>query len=205
MQRVFLIFAVAFIALMAGVLFYAGHLPFKAARTSATASDTAKETVAVNEAVYPEFTLVDLEGNSRSFDEWSGKHRLVNFWATWCAPCRREIPLLKEFQQAHEQSGFQIIGIAVDFAEDVARYAVEADFNYPILIGQEDAMAVAESSGIEFIGMPFTMIVAADGELLNAHLGEIVAGDLEHIVKVLTMLDAGEIDRQAARQALNFL
>jgi thiol-disulfide isomerase/thioredoxin len=205
MQRVFLIFAVAFIALMAGVLFYAAHLPIKASRTNAAAPGTTADTVTVDEAVYPEFTLVDLDGKSRSFDEWSGKHRLVNFWATWCAPCRREIPLLKAFQEEHEQSGFQIIGMAVDFPEEVARYAVETDFNYPILIGQEDAMAVAETSGIEFIGMPFTMIVAADGELLNAHLGEIVAGDLEHIVKVLNMLDAGEIDRQAARQALNFL
>jgi thiol-disulfide isomerase/thioredoxin len=205
MQRVFLIFAVAFIALMAGVLFYAAHLPIKASRTNAAAPGTTADTVTVDEAVYPEFTLVDLDGNSRSFDEWSGKHRLVNFWATWCAPCRREIPLLKAFQDEHEQNGFQIIGVAVDFPEEVARYALETDFNYPILIGQEDAMAVAETSGIEFIGMPFTMIVAADGELLNAHLGEIVAGDLEHIVKVLNMLDAGEIDRQAARQALNFL
>ena len=205
MQRVFLIFAVAFIALMAGVLFYAAHLPIKASRTSATAPGPMAETDGVGAAVYPAFSLVDLDGQTRNFDEWAGKHRLVNFWATWCAPCRREIPLLKEFQEEYEQRGFMVIGIAVDFQEEVARYAVEADFNYPVLVGQEDAMAVAESSGIEFIGMPFTMIVAADGELLNAHLGEIVAEDLEHIVEVLTQLDAGEIDRPAARQALNFL
>ena len=66
MQRVFLIFAVAFIALMAGVLFYAGHLPFKAARTSATASDTAKETVAVNEAVFPEFKARADQGDEKA-------------------------------------------------------------------------------------------------------------------------------------------
>ena len=205
MQRVFLIFAVAFIALMAGVLFYAGHLPFKAARTSATASDAAKEAVAVNEAVYPDFTLVDLDGNSRSFDEWSGKHRLVNFWATWCAPCRREIPLLKEFQQAHEQSGFQIIGVAVDFAEDVARYADEADFNYPILIGQEDAMAVAESSGIEFIGMPFTMFVTRDGDYVGAYIGELHDSHLDDIVNIFTRLDNGEINKDEARGAFDLL
>jgi len=98
-----------------------------------------------------------------------------------------------------------VIGIAVDFADAVTDYAKAAEFNYPILIGQEDAMAVAETSGVEFIGMPFTMIVAADGELLNAHIGEIVDGDLEHIVRVLNLLDSGEIDRASARKALNFL
>jgi hypothetical protein len=78
-------------------------------------------------------------------------------------------------------------------------------FNYPVLIGQDDAMAVAESSGLEFIGMPFTMIVAADGELLNAHFGEIHDADLDHIAEVLRLLDAGEIDRDGARKALEFL
>ena len=66
-------------------------------------------------------------------------------------------------------------------------------------------MAVAETSGVEFIGMPFTMIVATDGELLNAHFGEIVEADLDHIAEVLRLLDAGEIDRASAREALNFL
>ena len=136
--------------------------------------------------------------------EWAGKHRLLNFWATWCAPCRREIPLLKTFQEAHGDR-YQVIGIAVDFVEPVQAYAEETDFNYPVLVGQEDAMAVAETSGIEFIGMPFTMIVAADGELLNAHIGEILESDLEHIVEVIDKLDSGEFDHQAARAALNSL
>lgn len=65
-------------------------------------------------------------------------------------------------------------------------------------------MAVAETSGIEFIGMPFTMIVAADGELINTHVGEIKDSHLEHIHKVLTMLDNGEIDKASARKALEF-
>ena len=155
--------------------------------------------------VAPSFTLADIDGNARDFSEWDGKHRLLNFWATWCAPCRREIPLLKKFQDEHGEDGFQIIGIAVDFPDEVAKYAVEAEFNYPILVGQEDAMAVAETSGVDFIGMPFTMIVAADGELINTHIGEILDTHLEHIVRVLTLLDNGEIDKASAREALNFL
>jgi len=155
--------------------------------------------------IYPSFKLADLEGIERDFSEWEGKHRLLNFWATWCAPCRREIPLLKAFQKEHGADGFQVIGIAVDFPDQVADYAETAEFNYPILVGQEDAMAVAETSGVEFIGMPFTMIVAADGELINTHIGEILAPHLEHITRVLTMLGNGEIDKDSARKALNFL
>ena len=203
MQRSFLIFATAFIALMAGALFYAARFPVQTAAPVAAAPPPAIELS--YEPVFPAFQLADLDGNQHDFSEWAGKHRLVNFWATWCAPCRREIPLLKTFQDEYGENGFLVIGVAVDFPDQVAQYAESAEFNYPILVGQEDAMAVAESSGVDFIGMPFTMIVAADGELLNSHIGEIVKADLEHIVKVLTMLDNGEIDKESARKALNFL
>ncbi len=188
---------------MAGVLFYAARIPVQA--PDAVSPSVPPIAVQPQQAVHPSFELPDVEGNARDFSEWSGKHRLLNFWATWCAPCRREIPLLKAFQEEHGDAGFQIIGIAVDFPEEVAKYAESAEFNYPILVGQEDAMAIAETSGVEFIGMPFTMIVAADGELLNSHMGEIHKEDLEHIVKVLTMLDNGEIDRDGARKGLDFL
>jgi thiol-disulfide isomerase/thioredoxin len=187
---------------MAGALFYAARIPVE---TQAPAPAVAAEPANANAPIFPSFKLVDIDGAERDFSEWEGKHRLLNFWATWCAPCRREIPLLKVFQDEHGGNGFQIIGIAVDFPDQVAAYAEEAQFNYPILVGQEDAMAVAETSGVEFIGMPFTMIVAADGELLNTHIGEILDSHLEHIVRVLTLLDNGEIDKASAREALNFL
>jgi len=208
MQRSFLIFAMAFIMLIAGVLFYAARIPVEKAQPETTVAEPATETAADDSGfvpVYPAFSLPDTDGVEHALAEWSGKHRLLNFWATWCAPCRREIPLLKAFQDEHGANGFQIIGIAVDFPEDVARYAESAEFNYPILVGQEDAMAIAETSGVDFIGMPFTMIVASDGELLNSHMGEIHEADLEHIVRVLNMLDSGEIDKESARKGLDFL
>jgi len=201
-QRSFLVFAAALILLMAGALFYAARIPVEHAQ-STVATDPID--TAADAPVFPSFTLVDLDGTEHDLSEWSGKHRLLNFWATWCAPCRREIPLLKTFQDEQGENGFVVIGIAVDFPDQVAAYAEEAEFNYPILVGQEDAMAVAETSGVEFIGMPFTMIVAADGELVNTHIGEIMDSHLEHIVRVLTMLDNGEIDKASARKALNFL
>ena len=195
-----LIFATALVALMAGALFYAARIPTEIAIEQAPPQPTTLDAVS-----HPAFTLPDLDGENRDFSEWQGTHRLINFWATWCAPCRREIPLLKAFQAEHGDDGFQIIGIAVDFPDLVADYAEEAEFNYPILTGQQDAMAVAETSGVEFIGMPFTMIVARDGELLGAYLGELHEGHLDDIVSILSRLDSAEITKNQASAALDLL
>ncbi len=200
MSRVMLIFGVALLALMAGALFYAARIPVPEQPPQAPAAPTAPEKVS-----HPEFTLQDLDGNPRDFGEWQGSNRLINFWATWCAPCRREIPLLKAFQEEQAGNGFQVLGIAVDYAEEVAAYAETAEFNYPVLVGQQDAMAVAESSGIEFIGMPFTMFVASDGEYVGAYIGELRQEHLDRLVDIMTRLDRAEISKDEARSELDRL
>ena len=191
----------AFIALMAGALFYAARIPVENPVPVASGPSGANP----DEPIFPSFQLPDMDGVEHDFSEWHGKHRLLNICATWCAPCRREIPELKAFQDRYGDDGVQVIGIAVDFPEQVRAYAVSAEFNYPILVGEQDAMAVAESSGIDFIAMPFTMIVAADGELLSAYLGELHAEHLDHIISVFAQLDAGVIDNAGARQSLDQL
>lgn len=150
------------------------------------------------------FELTDMEGVIRSSAEWDGTPKLLNFWATWCAPCRREIPLLKDTQDAQGES-LQVIGIAVDFMDDVVAYAEEAQFNYPVLVGEADAMAVAESSGVPFIGLPFTMIVSSSGELIDTHVGEIEAHHIDQITAVLAEMDAGTLDVDGAREKLQTL
>jgi thiol-disulfide isomerase/thioredoxin len=152
-----------------------------------------------------DFTLADLQGNPRQLAEWRGQALLVNFWATWCAPCRREIPLLKQTQATQSENRLQIIGVAVDFLEQVEVYAKDAEFNDPIRIGQEDAMAAAEASGIEFVGMPFTLVVAADGSMIKAHIGEIREEHIEQIVSVVARLESGELDLAQAKSALKDL
>jgi thiol-disulfide isomerase/thioredoxin len=155
--------------------------------------------------VYPSFTLPDFNGVEHTLAEWDGRPRLLNFWATWCAPCRREIPLLKAVQDEQGDDGVQIIGIAVDFPEEVAAYAETVQFNYPVLVGQEDAMAVAETSGVPFIGLPFTMIIAPDGEFMHSHVGEIHREDLDNIVELFEQLGRGEINKQSVRDSLSKL
>src|SRR5690349_3323922 len=83
-------------------------------------------------ATLPDFTLADLDGKRRSILEWPGKSMVVNFWATWCAPCRREIPLLLELQKQHGSEGFQVVGVAVDFRDDVLKYVKEIGIDYPV-------------------------------------------------------------------------
>lgn len=197
-----LIVPIAIAFAIAGYLVYVKQLP------EASEPVSVEPTVAEVKPVGPiqvEFELADLDSEMRNFAEWDGTHRIVNFWATWCAPCRREIPLLKEFQDKHGADGYQVIGIAVEFLEPVIAYAEAAEFNYPILVGEQDAMAVAESSGISFIGLPFTMIVTKDGRLVGAHMGEIHQQDLDAIVTVLKQLDNGEFDIGQAREKLNLL
>ncbi len=185
MSKSFLIFGVALLALVAGALFFAAQAPVKGTSVA--------------------FVLPDLEGVERDSSEWDGKHRILNFWATWCAPCRKEIPLLKTFQDTHGDTGIQVIGIAVDDLDPTLEFAAAAAFNYPVLIGQDDAMAVAETNGVEFIGMPITMFVGREGELLGKYYGELHQEQLDKVATILAELDSGEVGILAARLAINDL
>ena len=221
MNRSFLIFAFAFLAMLAGAFLYISRMDIETTESVDTAESDAQlagsgdtdmnalppsMTGQAPEVVdYPEFTLVDLDGNDRAFSEYEGRHRMLNFWATWCRPCRTEIPLLKTFQEEQGDDGILVIGIAVDFFEDVQRFSEAAEFNYPILIGEQDAMAVAETSGVQFIAMPFTMFVSREGQFLGAYLGELHREQLDDIDSILTRLDAGDINVEEAKGAFELL
>ena len=98
----------------------------------------------------PEFELQGLEGGLRSIRSWPDRALVINFWATWCAPCLREIPLLKAFQAAHAEAPVQVVGIAIDQLEPVQNFAEEIAFNYPILVGEADAINAAAAFGVDF-------------------------------------------------------
>lgn len=130
----------------------------------------------------PEFTLPDLSGAPRNITEWDGKALLVNFWATWCPPCRKEIPLLKQMQTKYGAAGLQVIGIAVDETALVQDYAREMQFNYPVLVGQMEAVTVANRFGIDLYGLPFSVLTDRQGRILEIHQGEITPDQVQALV-----------------------
>jgi thiol-disulfide isomerase/thioredoxin len=145
----------------------------------------------------PEFSLGNLAGEPQSISSWPGKPLLINFWATWCGPCLREIPMLKELQSTH--ADLQIVGIAVDRRDPVVAFAETMQFNYPILIGQSDAWEAAAAFGVNVYALPFTVFTAADGSILGVHTGELHAEHLDNLTGVLTELREQKIGIDEAR------
>ena len=146
-----------------------------------------------------EFELIDLNNEMTHSSKWNGQYKLINFWATWCAPCRREIPLLNNTQKEYQDMSVQIIGIAVDVLDDVIAYSEETPFEYPVLVGEEEAIAIAENANIEFIGLPFTMLVDDQNEIIKTHLGEIKEHHIDMLTEVIRDMQKGKISVEEAK------
>jgi cytochrome c biogenesis protein CcmG/thiol:disulfide interchange protein DsbE len=130
----------------------------------------------------PEFTLPDLLGNQISLADHRGRPLVVDFWATWCAPCIRQIPVLNAFQAAH-YGEVAVIGISVDTQgiEVVAPFAAEQDIQYPVLIGGE---SLAQEYGA--FGFPSLYVIAPDGTIVSNHVGVVTREELEEALLTAT-------------------
>lgn len=154
-------------------------------------------------AVIPEFKLADSDGTLRSLkDDWQGKALIVNFWATWCAPCRREIPLLNQLAAGRAKDNFQVVGIAIDFRDKVLEYAKEMRIDYPMLIGEQDALDAAAAFGVDAVGLPFTIFTDTSGRVIALHMGELTADEADLILGAVSDVNAGRTDPAQARQAI---
>jgi thiol-disulfide isomerase/thioredoxin len=127
--------------------------------------------------------LPDLAGQSQPIGQWNGRVLVVNFWATWCAPCREEIPALIRVQDKLGPKGLQIVGIAIDQAERVRPYAAQMRINYPVLIGELDAMDLAQQAGNRTGGLPFTVILDRSGKPVGSQLGGLNQEKLERLIQ----------------------
>ena len=151
----------------------------------------------------PEFTLNDINGSPRSIDEFTGRPLLINFWATWCAPCLREMPMFESLWQERSAGGsLQIVGIAIDRPEDVVPYLEQTGVTYPILVGRSDAMEAADRFGPAYVGLPFTILISPDRQILYTHSGELHREQLENILSVIDELAAGAVSVAEARARL---
>jgi thiol-disulfide isomerase/thioredoxin len=129
----------------------------------------------------PEVVLPDLEGRPHALSEWKGRPLLINFWASWCGPCREEIPLLKKLRREHAAQGLEVIGIAIDFRDAAASYAREAGIDYPILIAEQDA-TVPQAFGAGG-GLPTTVFASRDGRVVAVKIGQLHDEPAEELVE----------------------
>jgi thiol-disulfide isomerase/thioredoxin len=191
--------AVAALAGAGGYYLYAQRVAPDPEATATATTEPAAAPALTLAATVPHFQLADREGQLRSLADWQGKSLIVNFWATWCAPCRREIPLLQQIARERGQDGFQVIGIAADFRDKVIEYAEQMGIEYPLLIGEQDALDAATAFGVDAVGFPFTIFTDARGRVIVLHMGELTSPQARLILDVVDDVNAGQLEPDAAR------
>jgi cytochrome c-type biogenesis protein len=169
----------------AGMLYFGMHMARRDRRLHSTAATQA-----------PDFTLESLDGKTMRLSDLRGKAVLLNFWATWCVPCKIEMPWFVELQREYGAQGLQIVGVAMDDAsrEDIAKFAKDMGVNYPILIGKE---AVGDQYG-GVPALPETFFIGRDGKIVDKILGLRGKGDIEEDIKRALDTEQGATEEPAA-------
>jgi thiol-disulfide isomerase/thioredoxin len=130
-------------------------------------------------------SLPDIQGQEQALAQWKGKVLIVNFWATWCVPCREEMPEFVNLQREYGARGVQFVGIAVDEPAKVRDFAAELKLNYPALIGGYGAIELSKSLGNRIGALPYTVILGRDGQVSRTQLGPMKPNDLQAIIRQL--------------------
>ncbi len=180
LQQVLLYTGIAILAVAAGFLLR-GQLMSNDAQSGATDAAVASRGA---EAIFAA-SLPDLQDKSQAISQWRGKVMVVNFWASWCEPCRNEIPEFIELQEKFRDHGLVFIGIAVDQKERAAAFSKEIGINYPVLVGDMKAMALAEAAGNRQGALPFTVVIDRNGKIIGTKLGRLSQEKLESMFKPL--------------------
>jgi thiol-disulfide isomerase/thioredoxin len=166
--------ALVVVAFVVALMLYVGlHMARRSGRLSTPR--ITRSTVA------PDFSLESLEGKTMRLSDFRGKAVLLNFWATWCGPCKIEMPWFVELQQKYGSQGLQVVGVAMDDAskEDIAKFAKDMGVNYPVLIGKE---AVGDSYG-GIPALPETFFIGRDGKVVDKILGLRGKAEIEDAIK----------------------
>jgi thiol-disulfide isomerase/thioredoxin len=171
MRRGFLFFVVALGALALG--YYA--------RTSTEGPESGRDAAQVLLAA----TLDDLNGKPQPLAQWRGKVMVVNFWATWCPPCLKEIPDFVRLQTRYGDQGVVFVGLAIDDKDKVAGFVSKFGMNYPVLIAQKEGLNLARDAGNRLGALPFTVIIDRHGRTARVELGELDENKLAPILDSL--------------------
>ena len=153
--------------ILAVVAVLAGFYIFSRSETKGTRDIRPELPPSAEGSVAPAFVLPDLSGKTVSLSELKGHVVILDFWATWCPPCRREIPDFVNLQNEYGSRGLQIVGIALDEQEKVQAFASQHGMNYPVLIGSDDV--VRRYGGID--GIPTTFVIDRKGKIVGRFEG----------------------------------
>lgn len=127
-------------------------------------------------------SLRDSSGKLQSLAQWQGKTLIVNFWATWCPPCREEMPVLSRLQTKHAANGVQIVGIALDNADNVARFVARSPTSYPLLIGDASSSELTRALGNVQLALPYTVVFGPGGDTRMTRLGLVSENELDRLL-----------------------
>jgi thiol-disulfide isomerase/thioredoxin len=148
----------------------------------------------------PDFALESLDGKTMRLSDFRGKAVLLNFWATWCGPCKIEMPWFVDFQKQYGSQGLQVVGVAMDDAskEDIGKFAKDMGVNYPILIGKE-------SVGDQYGGVPAlpeSFLIGRDGKVMDRIIGLRGKAEIEDAIK--KALNTQPASTQTSASAMSF-
>lgn len=175
MTRRLIGFVLAIAALSAGV--YLGRQdPRPAPQDSAAPSSEAIDALFAS-------TLRDASGKAQALAEWRGKTLVVNFWASWCPPCREEMPGFSRLQRKHAANGVQFVGIALDSAENVKAFAKDFPADYPLLIGGETGTDLARRLGDTRLALPYTVLLDPAGKTRMIRAGGLAERELDALLQ----------------------
>ncbi|WP_303786682.1 TlpA disulfide reductase family protein [Azovibrio restrictus] len=127
--------------------------------------------------------LPDAQGQEVSLAQWQGRTLVVNFWATWCPPCKEEMPAFSRLQRQWQERGVQFVGIAVDSAQNVRRFAAASPVSYPLLVGGNGIQELTRELGNQALGLPFTLVIRADGQVHAMKLGGLREAELDSLLQ----------------------
>jgi thiol-disulfide isomerase/thioredoxin len=150
----------------------------------------------------PDLRLADLAGKIHALRDGSSRPHLYNFWATWCEPCRREIPLLNALQPRYHGHRLQIVGIAIDFRDAVRQFLKSTPLDYALLVGEDDGYEAAQKFGMG-MALPFSVFADAQGRIIAVKVGELHREEADAILGQMHSLQAGKTTLAEARAAID--
>ena len=134
--------------------------------------------------VISEFSLENINGEMISIEEFKGKKTLINFWATWCRPCRKEMPMLNGVYLSENPSELSVVGIALDTPEKVAQFVAELGIDFPIMIGQSKAYDIMKELGNEALTLPYTILIDDTDEVIWSKNTELKHSDMDEVLNI---------------------